>query len=150
MIRRVEDRLERQARNEALMRSVNEQIAELSGSAAGWAHPEQPFDFQCECGAEGSESRVVMSRAAYERVHGQRDRFAVAPGHQEDAIEYVVEENDSYVIVEAPDYAFPHAADDESRRLELFQHRLDPLTIRRIERLAVGPGAACPGSQATD
>ena len=35
MIRRVEDRLERQARNEALMRSVNEQIAELSGSAAG-------------------------------------------------------------------------------------------------------------------
>ena len=36
---------------------------------------------------------------------------------------------------EAPDYAFPHSADDESRRLELFQERLDPLTIRRIERL---------------
>jgi len=44
---------------------------------------------------------------------------------------------------EAPDYAFPHAAADESRRLELFQQRLDPLTIRRVERLAVGPGAAC-------
>lgn len=44
---------------------------------------------------------------------------------------------------EAPDYAFPHAAADESRRLELFQDRLDPLTIRRLERLAVGPGAAC-------
>ena len=103
MIRRVEDRLERQARNEALMRSVNEQIAELSGSAAGWAHPEQPFDFQCECGAEGCESRVVMSRAAYERVHGQRDRFAVAPGHQTEEIEYVVEETDSYVIVDKKD-----------------------------------------------
>jgi trans-aconitate methyltransferase len=44
---------------------------------------------------------------------------------------------------EAPDYAFPHAAADESRRLELFQQRLDPLTMRRVERLAVGPGAAC-------
>src|SRR5258708_15119363 len=44
---------------------------------------------------------------------------------------------------EAPDYAFPHAAADESRRLELFQQRLDPLTMRRIERLGVGAGAAC-------
>jgi trans-aconitate methyltransferase len=44
---------------------------------------------------------------------------------------------------EAPDYAFPHAAADESRRLELFQQRLDPLTMRRVERLAVGRGAAC-------
>lgn len=48
-----------------------------------------------------------------------------------------------HAMSEAPDYAFPHAAADESRRLELFQQRLDPLTIRRVERLAVGPGAAC-------
>jgi SAM-dependent methyltransferase len=41
------------------------------------------------------------------------------------------------------DYAFPHVAEDEARRLELFQQRLDPLTIRRIERLGIGPGAAC-------
>ena len=82
IIRRVEERLGRQARNEALMRSVNEQIAELSEGAVGWAPPEQPFDFQCECGAEGCASRVVMTRGAYERVHGQRDRFAVAPGHR--------------------------------------------------------------------
>jgi trans-aconitate methyltransferase len=44
---------------------------------------------------------------------------------------------------EAPDYAFPHSAAEESRRLELFQQRLDPLTIRRIERLAIGRGAKC-------
>ena len=46
-------------------------------------------------------------------------------------------------MCEAPDYAFPHVAADESRRLELFQQRLDPLTIRRVERLGVGRGAAC-------
>lgn len=44
---------------------------------------------------------------------------------------------------EAPHYAFPHSAEDESRRLELFEQRLDPLTIRRIERLGLGSGASC-------
>jgi SAM-dependent methyltransferase len=44
---------------------------------------------------------------------------------------------------EAPDYAFPHAAQDESRRLQLLEQRLDPLTQRRIQRLGVGNGARC-------
>jgi SAM-dependent methyltransferase len=46
-------------------------------------------------------------------------------------------------VSERLDYAFPHAARDEARRLELLQQRLDPITIRRIERLGIGPGAAC-------
>ena len=44
---------------------------------------------------------------------------------------------------EAPDYAFPHSAEDESRRLQLLEQRLDPLTKRRIQRLGVGKGARC-------
>ncbi len=44
---------------------------------------------------------------------------------------------------EAPDYAFPHSGEDESRRLELLEQRLDPLTKRRIQRLGVGKGARC-------
>ncbi len=43
----------------------------------------------------------------------------------------------------APDYAFPHTAVDEQRRLELLQDRLDPLTIRRVQRLGLAPGARC-------
>jgi hypothetical protein len=35
----------------------------------------------------------------------------------------------------------PHSAQDESRRLELLEQRLDPLTKRRIQRLGVGRGA---------
>ena len=46
-------------------------------------------------------------------------------------------------VGEAPDYAFPHSAEDESRRLELLEQRLDPLTQRRIRRLGVGKGARC-------
>lgn len=86
------------------MRSVNEQIADLSDGAGGWADPAHPFDFQCECGTtEGCASRVVMTRATYERVRGQKDRFAVFPGHQTDEIEAVVEEGDCYVIVDKKD-----------------------------------------------
>jgi ubiquinone/menaquinone biosynthesis C-methylase UbiE len=46
-------------------------------------------------------------------------------------------------VSEAPDYAFPHSAKDEARRLQLFEERLDPLTIRRVERLGIGRGARC-------
>jgi SAM-dependent methyltransferase len=46
-------------------------------------------------------------------------------------------------VGEAPDYAFPHSAEDESRRLQLLEQRLDPLTKRRIQRLGVSSGARC-------
>jgi SAM-dependent methyltransferase len=46
-------------------------------------------------------------------------------------------------VSEAPDYAFPHSAEDESRRLELLEQHLDPLTKRRVQRVGVGEGARC-------
>jgi hypothetical protein len=100
----VDERLERQAKNEAMMRTVNEQIAALDQTAATWADPHHSFDFLCECGRLGGcEDKVQMTLAEYERVRAQRDRFAVAPGHQTDDIEYVVEQTDSYVIVDKRD-----------------------------------------------
>jgi hypothetical protein len=108
MIAVVEERFERQARNEALMRSVNEQIASLGQGAGGWADAEQMFDFQCECGQnEACDGRILMTLAEYERVRSQRDRFAVLPGHQTDEIEHVVEQDERYVIVDKLD-AFEH------------------------------------------
>lgn len=41
----------------------------------------------------------------------------------------------------APGYAFPHADGDESRRLQLLEERLDPTTVRRIDRLGLASGA---------
>jgi ubiquinone/menaquinone biosynthesis C-methylase UbiE len=46
-------------------------------------------------------------------------------------------------VDEASHYAFPHSAEDESRRLELFEQRLDPLTIRRLEGVGIGSGPRC-------
>jgi hypothetical protein len=101
-------RLERQARNESLIRTVNDQIAALDQQATSWASREQQFDFQCECGKDsGCDDRVLMTLDEYERVRGQRDRFAVVPGHESDEIERVVETADRYVIVDKRDEAEP-------------------------------------------
>jgi SAM-dependent methyltransferase len=43
----------------------------------------------------------------------------------------------------AASYAFPHTGADERRRLDLFEERLDPVTIRRIGLLGLAPGARC-------
>jgi hypothetical protein len=100
----VEERLERQARNEDVMRSVNERIAALDKSASDWADPDQQFKFQCECGkTDGCDGRVLMTLGEYERVRSQRDRFAVVPGHEAHEIESVVEQDERFVIVDKRD-----------------------------------------------
>lgn len=100
----MDERLERQARNEALLRKVNEQIVVLGQGAGGWAGASQQFDFQCECGQlESCEGRVVMTIEEYEAVHSQRDRFVLVPGHETPELEDVVEAHERYVIVDKRD-----------------------------------------------
>ena len=99
----VEQRYELQARNEALLRTVNDRIRALDQGAA-WADADARFEFVCECGTpNGCDERVQMSLGEYERVRSQRDRFAVVPGHQADDIEQVVEGNDRFLIVDKRD-----------------------------------------------
>jgi len=99
----VEKRDELQARNEALLRTVNERISALDAEA-GWADAAHLFEFQCECGnPDGCGGRVEMSLSEYGHVRAQRDRFAVVPGHEDDAIEQVVERNERFFIVDKRD-----------------------------------------------
>jgi hypothetical protein len=97
-------RLERQARNEGLMRTVNDQLAAIDERATGWADSEQQFAFQCECGRDkGCEGSLLMTLGEYERVRSQRDRFVVLPGHENAEIEHVVERADRFLIVDKRD-----------------------------------------------
>jgi hypothetical protein len=100
----VEERFDRQARNESLMRTVNDQIAALDELSADWATPGHQFEFKCECGkTSGCDGVLQMTLTEYEVVRSQRDRFAVLPGHESAEIEHVVEETDRYVIVDKRD-----------------------------------------------
>lgn len=104
-------RYERQARNEALFRDVNERIASLGDRAQAWT-PEGT-DFLCECGEEGGcGQRVRVPYEVYERVRAQDDRFVVKPGHETPAIERAVEWTEDYVVVDKVPGAEPLVADD--------------------------------------
>lgn len=110
------ERLERQARNEALIRDVNERIERIDKDAQsrGWAPENGYFEFHCECGRGGGEcdARVSMTIEEYEVVRAQDDRFALAPGHETLELERVVETTARYVIVDKVDDAESLVADD--------------------------------------
>jgi hypothetical protein len=94
------ERFERQARNEALFREVNERIAHLGEAAQDWS-PDGVLEFICECGVEGGcGEKVKVPLPVYEQVRAQDDRFVVLPGHETPDLEYAVEWTDDYVIVD--------------------------------------------------
>ena len=110
------ERLERQARNEALVREVNERISSLDRDATGSGGGDT-FGFHCECGrAGGCGERVWMALAEYDVVREQDDRFALVPGHETEGLERVVARTDRYVVVDKVDAAEPLVADDPRGR----------------------------------
>ena len=95
-----EAREERLARNEVLFRSVNEAIAcslarELCDTAAG----------HLASATATAPDRVSLTLKQYEHVRAEGTRFFVVPGHQDVAVELVVEAEAGFVIVEKDGHA---------------------------------------------
>jgi hypothetical protein len=110
----MEERLERQARNEALVREVNERINALDREAAGSGAVDgvETFRFHCECGrGDGCPELIWMTLEEYEVVRKQDDRFALVPGHENESLEHVVDRNERFVIVDKVDEAEPFVTD---------------------------------------
>ena len=72
-------------------RRVNEAIER--GAEAGSAI------FVCECGHLGCSTTIELSIADYEAVRTNFDRFLIAPGHEIDQVERVVERHLNHVVV---------------------------------------------------
>ncbi len=86
---------ERVARNEALYRQVNEQIAELS------EHQRQAMlPVLCECGRLACSETIEIGSAEYAAVRADPTRFVVLSGHEMPEFERVVAEGPGYVVVE--------------------------------------------------
>lgn len=86
---------ERAARNEALFREVNEEVARLEQRLEGGAP-----QFVCECAAETCVERVALPLATYERIRSHPRRFVLKPGHEREELERVVASGGGYVVVE--------------------------------------------------
>lgn len=85
----------RLAANEALFREVNERIKELGGRNSF-----ETTSIFCECADDGCTARFEVGGNAYEELRSAAARFAVVPGHENPAIEVVVEGHDAYLVVE--------------------------------------------------
>ena len=83
------------ARNEAVFRIVNEDIEDLATGAEV-----ARFDIVCECGSEGCVEMISVTRAAYEAVRADPERFFVKHGHVFPEVEAVVETQENYLIVD--------------------------------------------------
>jgi hypothetical protein len=88
---------QRAARNEALFREVNENIALLEERHG--TTPEEPL-FICECAMADCTERLRVEPHDYRRVRGQPRLFFVLPGHEEPQLERVVERHPAYLVVE--------------------------------------------------
>jgi hypothetical protein len=94
----VDARQERVSRNEAVYRSVNLQMERVSEELGGG--PDDRLEILCECGQDGCDATVDVTQAEYDEAHEQRDRFMIAPGHENEDIERVVKRTLRYLVVD--------------------------------------------------
>jgi hypothetical protein len=91
-----EAREERLARNEVLFRAVNEKLEQKAISFGGIAG----YQFFCECSAVDCLDKISLTILEYEAVRSEGVRFFVTPGHEDDAIEFVVATNSRFSTIE--------------------------------------------------
>jgi len=91
-----EPRTRKIGENEALFRSVNEQIEELSETFSVAA---ETMTIVCECGNRECVEQFEISVREYEDIRADASLFFVVPGHDEDDLERVVRRTDRYWVV---------------------------------------------------
>ena len=90
----MEDPKVRIAKTESLFRDVNERIAE---AAQGFESDEAAF--VCECADPACTERVEAPLDTYEDVRTDGTQFLLAPGHEDERVERVVEEHRRFNVV---------------------------------------------------
>jgi diaminopimelate decarboxylase len=91
-------RHQRVSRNEATYRAANREIERVSEEMGEGPHDR--LTVICECGRDECSETVDLTLAEYQDTHAQRDRFVVAPGHEDHELEHVVERNERYLVVD--------------------------------------------------
>ncbi len=84
------------ADNEAVFREVNEAIERGQWPGDG----ETPRAFRCECARRNCAKLVAITPQDYERIRTNSRTFVLLPGHEDAALERIVERTDDYVVVE--------------------------------------------------
>ena len=93
----MDERGGRIGQNEVVFREVNERLRELGES---FSLVSQVAEFVCECANTSCTERVQLTLAEYEHARSDPKWFVVVRGHEQLDYERVIEETDTYSIVE--------------------------------------------------
>lgn len=83
----------RMEHNEAVFRSVNDEIEDL-------AHGGGARDFVCECADATCEDTIRLTREEYRSIRSQPKHYVIVPGHEVPEIEEVVERKPDHFVVD--------------------------------------------------
>ena len=91
------ERKRRIGENEAIFRSVNEQVSKLSDTFTAATNT---MRIVCECGVQSCTVQIEITPETYRRVRADATLFMVRPGHDLPEAETVVEKTDGYWVVQ--------------------------------------------------
>ena len=78
--------------NEALVREVNETVAEVAETYG----PQEPVEVLCECADTFCAASIMLTSVEYEGVRAVSNHFVVKPDHVLPDIERIVERHADY------------------------------------------------------
>ena len=113
---------QRLKRNEALFRTVNDEIDDLESRFGATA-------FVCECADIGCSETIRLTHAEYRRIRDQPAHYLIVPGHEVPEIEDVVEQSDNHLVVDKGSNsvaAEDRALEDVERREACVETERDP------------------------
>ncbi len=87
--------------NEWIMEALNRRIDERVGEARSEAGdpPDAPVAFFCECSDLACRGRIALTPSRFAEIHRDPALFVILPGHENSAIETVVDTWGDHVIV---------------------------------------------------
>ena len=98
-------RLSRAEKNERAFQAHNQRRVELEQSGQGWQ--DEPVPFVCECDDPACHRAIELTIGEYERAVAPAMDFVVLPGHEDPAVERVVDVRPGYLVVRKEDLRRP-------------------------------------------
>jgi anti-sigma B factor antagonist len=95
---RWQERKQRIVKNEQAFRDYNDR--RLQHEPVDATDDREPIPFVCECGDKDCIEALVITAEQFTAAHSAPNRFLVRPGHVYDDVERVVEEHDTFTVVE--------------------------------------------------
>ncbi len=88
--------------NEILFRDANRKVQQhVEKNRRSHQIPESTkLHFYCECSNYHCRDRIILTAAEYEQTHKDHRHFITLSGHENNAVETIIEGNDIYSVVE--------------------------------------------------